>query len=71
MTVFLYGHFLMGIVCGINFCCCCCFTAPAKPRRPTVSGTAIDEVNVIYNFDVGGGYTHEFRVMYRKKCELL
>lgn len=60
----------MGVVCNINIFCCC-FTAPAKPKKPTVSGTAIDKVNVIYNFDIGGGYTHEFRVMYRKKCELL
>lgn len=42
-------------------------SAPAKPKKPTVTGTAVDAVNVIYNFDIGGGYTHEFRVMYRKK----
>lgn len=42
-------------------------SAPAKPNKPTVTGTAIDTVNVIYNFGIGGGYTHDFRVMYRKK----
>ena len=64
--------FLKEKVCSIKFCCCCCcFTAPAKPKKPTVLRTETDEVNVMYNFDSGGGYTYEFRVMYRKKCELL
>ena len=44
-------------------------SAPAKPERPTVEGTGVDEVKVTYNFDLGGGYTHEFLVMYRKKCK--
>lgn len=43
------------------------YTAPAKPNKPTVEGTAVDEVRVTYNFGLGGGYTHEFLVMYRKK----
>lgn len=55
---------------GIYFGFLFCFSAPAKPEKPTVSGTAVDAVNVVYNFGIGGGYTHEFRVMYRKKCEL-
>ena len=44
-------------------------SAPAKPERPTVEGTGEDEVKVTYNFRLGGGYTHEFLVMYRKKCK--
>ena len=44
-------------------------SAPAKPERPTVEGTGVDEVKVTYNFGLGGGYTHEFLVMYRKKCK--
>ena len=44
-----------------------CLTAPAKPNRPTVEGTDVDKVRVTYNFGLGGGYTHEFLVMYRKK----
>lgn len=55
-------------MCGTNFVY---FTAPAKPRKPTVVGTAVDKVKVTYEFGLGGGYTHEFRVMYRKKCKLL
>ncbi|KAL9959377.1 hypothetical protein ACROYT_G032696 [Oculina patagonica] len=42
-------------------------SAPAKPEKPTVVGTKVDSVKVTYNFGLGGGYTHEFRVMYRKK----
>ena len=44
-------------------------SAPTKPERPTVEGTGVDEVKVTYNFGLGGGYTHEFLVMYRKKCK--
>ena len=44
-------------------------SAPAKPERPTVEGTSVGEVKVTYNFGLGGGYTHEFLVMYRKKCK--
>ena len=44
-------------------------SAPAKPERPTVEGTGVDEVKVTYNFGLGGGYTNEFLVMYRKKRE--
>ena len=44
-------------------------SAPAKPERPTVEETGVDEVKVTYNFGLGGGYTHEFLVMYRKKCK--
>ena len=43
--------------------------APAKPERPTVEGTDVGEVKVTYNFGLGGGYTHEFLVMYRTKCK--
>ena len=43
------------------------FLAPAKPEKPTVDGIAVDKVKVTYNFGLGGGYTHEFLVMYRKK----
>ena len=43
--------------------------APAKPERPTVEGTDVGEVKVTYNFGLGGGYTHEFLVMYRAKCK--
>ena len=46
------------------------FTAPAKPAKPGAEGTDIDKVKITYNFNVGGGYTHEFRVMYRKKSKL-
>jgi len=42
-------------------------SAPAKPERPTVEGTGVYEVKVTYNFGLGGGYTNEFLVMYRKK----
>ena len=42
-------------------------SAPAKPERPTVEGAGVDEVKVTYNFGLGGGYTNEFLVMYRKK----
>ena len=44
-------------------------SAPTKPERPTVEGTGVDEVKVTYNFGLGGGYTHEFLVMYREKCK--
>lgn len=67
MFLSFFNKFFLGIVSGINFFF---FTAPAKPNKPTVTGTAIDTVNVIYNFGIGGGYTHDFRVMYRKKCKL-
>jgi len=46
-------------------------TAPAKPNRPTVDGLDVDKVRVTYNFGLGGGYTHEFLVMYRKKCKYI
>ncbi|XP_044183090.1 fibronectin type III domain-containing protein-like [Acropora millepora] len=45
------------------------WAAPAKPEKPTVEGSAVDEVRVYYNFGLGGGYTHDFLVMYRKKME--
>lgn len=45
------------------------FIAPAKPAKPGAEGTDIDAVKVTYNFATGGGYTHEFRVMYRKKSK--
>ena len=45
------------------------FSAPAKPEKPTVEGTGADKVKVTYNFGLGGGYTHEFLVMYRRKCK--
>ena len=44
-----------------------CLTAPAKPNRPKVQGLDVDQVEVTYIFGLGGGYTHEFLVMYRKK----
>lgn len=44
-------------------------SAPAKPKAPTVEPTAIDKVKVTYEFDVGGGYTHEFLVQYRQKLD--
>ena len=43
------------------------FQAPAKPNKPTVEGIDVDRVRVDYKFGLGGGYTHEFLVMYRKK----
>ncbi|XP_068759030.1 fibronectin type III domain-containing protein-like [Montipora capricornis] len=45
------------------------WSAPAKPNSPTVEGIDVDRVRVNYKFGVGGGYTHEFLVMYRKKVE--
>ena len=47
------------------------FSAPAKPARPTAEGVAVDKVRVTYKFGLGGGYTHEFLVMYRRKCKHL
>ncbi|XP_022804608.1 fibronectin type III domain-containing protein-like [Stylophora pistillata] len=44
-------------------------SAPAKPKAPKVKQTAIDKVRVIYNFGIGGGYTHEFLVQFRRKLE--
>ena len=41
--------------------------APAKPEKPELEGTAVNKVRVYYKFGLGGGYTHEFLVMYRKK----
>ena len=43
--------------------------APAKPEKPTVEGSAVDEVRVDYKFGLGGGYTHQFLVMFRKKSK--
>lgn len=37
------------------------------PNRPNVEGLDVDKVKVTYIFGLGGGYTHEFLVMYRKK----
>lgn len=45
------------------------WSAPAKPNRPKVQGLDVDRVEVTYIFGLGGGYTHEFLVMYRKKVE--
>ncbi|XP_068757831.1 fibronectin type III domain-containing protein-like [Montipora capricornis] len=45
------------------------WSAPAKPDSPTVEGIDVDRVRVNYKFAVGGGYTHEFLVMYRKKVD--
>ncbi|XP_073228624.1 fibronectin type III domain-containing protein-like [Porites lutea] len=45
------------------------YAPPAKPERPTVEGTDVGEVKVTYNFGLGGGYTHEFLVMYRTKLQ--
>lgn len=45
------------------------WAAPAKPEKPKVEGSAVDEVRVDYKFGLGGGYTHEFLVMFRKKIE--
>ena len=44
-----------------------CLIAPAKPNRPIVVALDVDRVKVNYIFGLGGGYTHEFLVMYRKK----
>jgi len=45
-------------------------SAPAKPEKPTVTVTGEPSVfKVTYNFGVGGGWTHEFKVLYRKKGE--
>ena len=41
--------------------------APAKPEKPVIEGTASNAVRVDYKFGLGGGYTHEFLVMFRKK----
>ncbi|XP_068715034.1 hemicentin-1-like [Montipora foliosa] len=43
------------------------WTSPAKPEKPVIEGTASDAVRVDYKFGLGGGYTHEFLVMFRKK----
>jgi len=42
-------------------------SAPAKPEKPTAVATGKDVISVMYNFGVGGGWTHEFKVLYRKK----
>ena len=47
----------------------CFLSAPRKPANPSVESIAVDKVRVTYNYSFGGGYTHEFLVMYRKKCE--
>ncbi|XP_020621934.1 hemicentin-1-like isoform X3 [Orbicella faveolata] len=45
-------------------------SAPAKPEKPTVVVTGEPAAfNVTYNFGVGGGWTHEFKVLYKKKGE--
>ncbi|XP_068738238.1 fibronectin type III domain-containing protein-like [Montipora capricornis] len=43
------------------------WSAPAKPEKPELEGKAVNKVRVYYKFGLGGGYTHEFLVMYRKK----
>ncbi|XP_068715039.1 fibronectin type III domain-containing protein-like isoform X4 [Montipora foliosa] len=43
------------------------WSAPAKPEKPELERTAVNKVRVYYKFGLGGGYTHEFLVMYRKK----
>ncbi|RMX60520.1 hypothetical protein pdam_00001439 [Pocillopora damicornis] len=44
--------------------------APAKPLKPTVKQIpGKNAFNVTYNFAVGGGWTLEFKVLYRKEAE--
>lgn len=43
--------------------------APAKPKAPTVVQSLKGSFTVTYNFEVGGGWTSEFKVLYRKKGE--
>ena len=46
------------------------FTAPAKPENPTVVAAGEPAAFIVtYNFGIGGGWTHEFKVLYRKKGE--
>ena len=45
----------------------CMFLAPAKPDRPTVVGTGKHVVSLKYNYGIGGGWTHQFKVLYRKQ----
>lgn len=45
----------------------CLFSAPAKPDRPTVVETGKHVVNLKYNYGIGGGWTHQFKVLYRKQ----
>lgn len=42
-------------------------SAPAKPKAPTVVPSLQGSFTVTYNFEVGGGWTSEFKVLYRKK----
>ncbi|XP_074608784.1 hemicentin-1-like [Acropora palmata] len=42
-------------------------SAPAKPKAPTVVPSFQGSFTVTYNFEVGGGWTSEFKVLYRKK----
>ncbi|XP_068714967.1 neuroglian-like isoform X2 [Montipora foliosa] len=44
-------------------------SVPAKPKVPEVVESGEGAVTVTYNFDVGGGWTSEFKVLYRKKGE--
>ena len=61
-----YGSPLPVLVTSVR----CLFTAPAKPEKPTVVVTGEPAAfNVTYNFGVGGGWTHEFKVLYKKKGE--
>lgn len=44
-------------------------SAPAKPLKPTVKQIlGKNSFNVTYNFAVGGGWTNEFKVLYRKQA---
>ena len=45
----------------------CMFSAPAKPDRPTVVETGKHVVSLKYNYGIGGGWTHQFKVLYRKQ----
>ncbi|XP_068759026.1 neuroglian-like isoform X2 [Montipora capricornis] len=44
-------------------------SVPAKPKVPEVVESGEGAVIVTYKFDVGGGWTSEFKVFYRKKGE--
>ena len=48
---------------------CSNLSVPAKPKVPEVVESGEGAVNVTYKFDVGGGWTREFKVLYRKKGE--
>ena len=64
-----YALAVLGTTVSRNYLNCFVFSAPAKPLKPIVQQIGNGAVNVTYNFAVGGGWTHEFKVLYKMKGE--